>query len=157
VFFNIEYRWSASTFLVPLWRCRQSLSLAATTLNSIDLSKVTKLKVLKVRLTNLPPGRLTATLETLTAENRDLRQISIYLPFHRIPRGDARSFFGDDIYQKWLGLDRLLVQFWELHSIRTKVVVTESMWGDEEMKGRIGRLFPEMAARGIVDVAEECY
>ena len=96
-------------------------------------------------------------LETITPEHRDLRQVSIYLPFKRIPRiGAAQFSFGADIYEKWLELDRLLVQFWELRSIRPKVVVTESLQrGTQEMKDRIGCLFPEITLRGIIDLAEE--
>jgi len=44
-------------------------------------------------------------LETITPEHRDLRQVSIYLPF--IPRDDAAGFmfnFGVDLYEKWLRL-----------------------------------------------------
>jgi hypothetical protein len=68
-------------------------------------------------------------LETITPEHRDLRQVSIYLPFKRIPLGDATQFslYLGDVYEKWLELDSLLVQFWESHSIRPKVVVTDTV------------------------------
>jgi len=133
--------------------------LFAGTLDSIDLSKATKLKDLIFRLGVLGPGRVIATLETITPEHRDLRRVSIHLPFKRIPRGDAAGFrfsFGGDIYEKWLELDRFLVQFWEVRSVRPKVMVTESVWGTtQKMKDQIGRLFPEITARGIIDLAEE--
>jgi len=152
---DVKYKWFG-TFSVLFWRCRYS-PLFTGTLDPIDLSKATKLKDLIFRLKAMGPGRIIAMLETITPEHRDLRQVSIHLPFKRIPPiGDVQSYLEDHIYEMWLQLDRLLVQFWELRSIRPKVVVIDSSRGStQELKDQIGCLFPEITARGIIDLVED--
>ena len=62
----------------------------------------------------------------------------------------------EEIRGQWLGLDRLLIQFWESSSIRLKV--THAISKGEMQNGWI-RYFvegflPEIAERGIIDVVE---
>ena len=56
---------------------------------------------------------------------------------------------------QWLDVDRLLVQFWDLRSIRSKGVYLPMVEnGKMEIKDRAGRLLPELTKRGIIDLAE---
>lgn len=57
---------------------------------------------------------------------------------------------------RWSDLDRLLLKFWDSHSIRPKVV--DSRTEDEKRGTRdwVRYLFPEATKGGIIDVVELC-
>ena len=54
-----------------------------------------------------------------------------------------------------MDVDRLLVQFWDSRSIRSKFMYLP-MAGNEkvEIRDRAGRLLPELTKRGIIDLVE---
>ena len=93
-------------------------------------------------------------LQTVTPLHRDLRQISIYLPYYLLTFldnvGDRRTV-GEAISSQWYDLDRFLVQIWKLHSIRPKVGYAGSAEDVQNMEFYAEYLFPEMTRRGIVD------
>jgi hypothetical protein len=63
---------------------------------------------------------------------------------------DLRGTAGERIHGQWLDLDRLLVYFWELRSIRPKVVDTSKEdWGTGV---HFECLLPEITKRGLIDV-----
>jgi hypothetical protein len=117
----------------------------------VDLSKATKLKDAIFRCKSLDNGWLAMTLETITPEHRDLQQISIHTHFILSPEQQVK-----EAIRLWSDLDRALVQLWESHSIRVKVVYPRfPEWSVATTKVLLGRLFPEMTKRGIVNLAEE--
>ena len=94
------------------------------------------------------------TLRTITGEHRNLQQISIRVPpiadpGHDIPTIDGLC--GANPPLGWSDLDRLLVEFWELRSIPSKVV--RSMRGScpGVLKDWAKLLVPELMRRGIFD------
>ena len=51
----------------------------------------------------------------------------------------------------WLDVDRLLVKFWDSRLIRSKVVyIPERESEEKEARDRVGKLFPELAKRGMI-------
>jgi hypothetical protein len=95
---------------------------------------------------------IVTTLQTITPKHRDLRQITIKVSTV------ASSYIAPGISQtieevgcgQWLDLDRLLIQVWESHSIRPKIVsVAELCIGD-----RVQSFLPEVKKRGILDLVE---
>ena len=99
------------------------------------------------------------TLQTMTPKHRDLRQISIDLPFHLVISvgPNAWQTTGETIYGQWLDFDHLLVQFWESRSIRLRVMSTMSTREERAVRDLIGRLLPEITRRGIVDLVQSAY
>ena len=93
-------------------------------------------------------------LQTITAEHRDLQQISIHLPsyltFANIG-ADIRKMLGEVVSQLWFDLDHLLVQFWELRSIRPKVGRAGPVEEGQNIEYCLECLLPEITRRGIVD------
>jgi hypothetical protein len=113
---------------------------------SIDLSKATKLKDVVFQPGERSVEWVTMALQTITPEHRDLREVSIHLPYYLTLGGlfvNIKQFVGEAGYKKWLDLDRLLVQLWESHSIRPTV-----MSAAEHKKESVGVLFPEITERG---------
>ena len=99
---------------------------------------------------------VTATLKTITPQHRDLQQIAIYPD---IWDHDDGAGFEQIIYTtpgaQWLDVDRLLVQFWDSRSIRSKVMYLPVVENEKmEIKDRAGRLLPELTKRGIIDLVE---
>jgi hypothetical protein len=91
---------------------------------SIDLSKATKLKDVAFQPVIQSVKWVATTLRT-TPKPQDLREISIYLPYYVTATGvgvDVVQVIGEENWEEWLDLDRLLVQFWESGSIRPKVI-----------------------------------
>jgi hypothetical protein len=89
------------------------------------------------------------TLHTITPKHRDLRQITIDLPDSSVVIGasaDLGKAIGEEDFGQWLDLDRLLVQLWESHSIRSRVVYVE--WNN--MINGIRYLLPEITRRGLI-------
>jgi hypothetical protein len=120
---------------------------------SVDFSKATKLKSVVFRP---HPGRVewvTTALQTITSEHRDLRQISIRLPYFLTLDRDAtiRQAIAGEGSNLWLNLDCLLVQFWESHSIRPMIVY---MANKDITRDHIECLLPEITKRGVIDIFE---
>jgi hypothetical protein len=62
---------------------------------------------------------------------------------------------GDVTYGQWSDLDRLLVQLWESHPIRSMAVVfTKRVGESKKMRDRVGRLLPEITKKGEIDNVE---
>ena len=121
-------------------------------LPSLDLSKATKLKDIAFQTEQRSIEWVTTALQTITPQHQDLRQVLIHLPYYLTFSGlfaNIRQLVGEASYEKWLCLDRLLVQLWESHSIRPKVVSATA-----QKKESIGVLFPEITERGIIDLIE---
>lgn len=97
-------------------------------------------------------------LQTIAPEHRDPLRISIHVP-HCSPRRrgvDVRKLIGERAFGQWLELDRLLVRFWESHSIRPTVISTtpEEEKEKDDVRGCIECLLPEATKRGITDLVE---
>ncbi|KAF9644801.1 hypothetical protein BDM02DRAFT_3190251 [Thelephora ganbajun] len=119
---------------------------------SVDLSKATKLRDVIFRPASLSIAWITTALQNVSPEHRNL-QISIYLRYDLVlatTEPDAMQIVGG----QWSDLDHLLVQFWELRSIRTKLVCSAPEEEPQGMGEHIGRLLPEVTGRGIVDLVE---
>jgi hypothetical protein len=139
-----------------IYTCTHSLPLFVVDHSSvpIDLSKATKLKDVVFQPNSWRVEWIATTLQTITPKHRDLQQISIRVaPQSTIviagPGANGEPTIGEPIRGRCLGLDHLLVQLWVSHSIRPKVMYT-----GKDMRGYIGRLLPEIAERGIVDLVE---
>jgi hypothetical protein len=122
----------------------------------IDLSKVTKLKDVAFRPASLSVKWIATTLKTIS-KHRDLREISIHLDSYMAivgVGGNIMQVIGEEIWEEWLDLDRLLVQFWESSSIRPKVVVLMQIAGAWNTRYSVGyeRFLPEITERGIIDL-----
>ena len=122
---------------------------------SVDLSKVAKLRDMVFRPQSPAIAWVTAALQTITTEHRNLRSISIYAPFRFTqinPDANVRETIGGEIFDQWLDLDRLLVQFWESRSIRPNVVCTKVERGNKNTRYCIGCVLPEVTKRGVIDL-----
>jgi len=98
---------------------------------------------------------VTKALQTIQPEHQALRQISIHAPYHLTNAGThVKETVGEQIFQQWLDLDRLLVQFWEARSIRPKVVAVTPHKEKQDVRNCIGYLLPDTAIRGIIDLVE---
>ena len=98
-------------------------------------------------------------LQTITSKHRDLWQISIHVP-HDLTYPDLDMDVGriirEEICREWSGLDRLLVQFLESHSIRPRIVYPTLKEEKQSvyMRDIIGCLLPEITGREIIDLVE---
>jgi hypothetical protein len=124
----------------------------------IDLSKTTKLKDVVFQPMSRSVKWVITTLKT-TSKHRDLREISIYLPYSVATAGadaDAGRIIVGENFGEWLDLDRLLVEFWESSSIRPKVVCRTRAGGERDTSHCVGYqlLLPEITRRGIIDLVE---
>ena len=95
-------------------------------------------------------------LQTITPGHGDLRQITLHICGYsfRDPATYVRQMVGEAEYEQWVDLDRLLVQLWELHSIRPKVtygVVPEHR--EKDVIDCVSYLLPETTKKGTVDLA----
>ena len=124
----------------------------------IDLSKATKLKDVGLR-PGLSSEWVLTTLKTITSRHQDLRHISV-----RVPDIWSYAIHEDGVTvervveanpdTKWWDLDRLLIQFWESHSIRPTVVCLPVEIEKNGARYWSGHLFPESTRRGIIDLVE---
>jgi hypothetical protein len=115
---------------------------------SVDLSKATKLKEVVLRPGGLYPAWVDMTFKSITAEHRDLQQISIHIPFPTViveGPADAREFLGEELYGEWMDLDRTLTQLWESRAVCTKLLYKAE---DEKSCEIIRGLLPETMKRG---------
>ena len=116
---------------------------------SVDLSKATNLQDVSFRPKSMNIEWIVLTLRTITAEHRDLRQISIHAPYDPSVRASVgasvRQLLGEQICGSWLGFDSLLVQFWEVRSIRPRVICMT-----QHERHYIECLLREITKRGMV-------
>ena len=126
---------------------------------SIDLSRATRLKVVQFDCRDMSTQWIAMTLQTLTPKHRDFQRISFHIPYHHTVSAactDIRKIVGETAYEQWLDLDRLLVRFWESHSIRPKIAYPYR--SEEGRKGGmyfVSRLLPEITKRGAVDLVKD--
>ncbi|KAF9786149.1 hypothetical protein BJ322DRAFT_771169 [Thelephora terrestris] len=117
---------------------------------SIDLSSATKLREVTFWF-DYEAGWITNALKTILPEHRDLQEILICVYPSRDSSADdpvdSKKVVGEEVYERWMDLDDLLVQLWESHAVRTKLLV-------ERKAGKVYRivtgLLPEMMERGII-------
>ena len=102
---------------------------------------------------------ITEALKTITPNHRYLREIKIYVPFSPPSYDDGpvdvRQIVEEDTYLEWMDLDRTLVQLWESHAIRMKVVSreeTEKRW--RALRDFVGGLLPESTTRGMIEFVD---
>ena len=136
-----------TSFRRPLLYRKLTSVLVKSGPTSINLSKATRLKDMVFRVESRSIEWVTMTLQTITPEHRDLQQISICVPYYLTlfeVGANVRQTIGELICGHWLGLDHLLVQFWESRLIRPRVGCTDC----------IGSLLPEITRRGIMDLVE---
>ena len=122
---------------------------------SFDLSKATKLESIEVTY-HRNPQWVATVLRAITRDHKNLRQILI----------DTPHILHDQRYEhpvlvvltqarntRLLGLDRLLVQLSESHSIRPRIrYLVPSVMDRESAIGQMGSLLPEATTRGLVDL-----
>jgi hypothetical protein len=119
----------------------------------IDLSKATKLEDVAFDPDSWDIEWVVTALRTITPEHRDLRRISIHMPYRLTTTyggGNATQSIGDPVYGQWLGLDRLLVQLWESRSVRPRIIHMAT----QDLRDCAGFLLPEVTKRGIIDLVE---
>ena len=120
----------------------------------INLCKATKLKEVLFRCGSLVHecGWVLSSLKTITADHRDLQQISIRVPYPSDEGQHRRTMIGGETARpgmRWSDLDRLLVQLWESHSVRLRIVLP---WTRDKARanGWAGYLLPETTKRGVI-------
>ena len=120
---------------------------------SINLSKATKLKDIVFRCKELSSEWINMTLRTITPKHRSLQQISIHIPCIGDYMYDHSvvNLLRDPLPLQWSDLDRLLVEFWELCSIRSKVVCSRTRRGSATAADWAKYFVPESVERGIFD------
>ena len=127
------------------------LFVAHTSPASFDLSKATKLKDVVFRPGPWGVKRATTALQTITPEHRHLWQIAIHIPYYWTLAMLLAKVDGPTVevrFERWLDLDRVLIQFWESRSIRPNLIpVAKPDAGDQ-----IRYLLPEIMERGAIDL-----
>ena len=96
-------------------------------------------------------------LRTITTEHRDLWRITICLCYDTtlgFLGPNVRRRIGEQIYRRWSGLDHILVQIWELRSIRPKVIclTLKEELEVREMRDSIRCLLPEAAEKRLIEL-----
>ena len=130
------------------------------TLTPIDISRGTNLKNVTFRCESWDSAWVVLTLKTITPEHRNLRCISLDIPFTNYDITDPEDRKIVDWYEKvnpytrWSEIDRILVQFSELHPIRLELSCPRSET-KRRVKDLAEYLFPEMTRRKIVDFVEK--
>jgi hypothetical protein len=126
-------------------------------LGSTDLSKATKLQDIVFTCGSSPQWTI-MTLRTITPNHRNLRQISLSLPFgfcssNHDPTDLAylRRVTGEMAYAEWLKLDHLIAQLWESHSIRARIPYSVLSYDEIAVRRFVGGLLPEVTAGGVAD------
>ena len=75
---------------------------------------------------------------------------------NRTNSASVRLAIGGAIHEQWLELDRLLVQLWRLHSIRTMALYYPGKGGNDQNSSVYG-LLPEMARGGVADLVRRSW
>jgi hypothetical protein len=97
---------------------------------------------------------ITLTLQTVTSKHRNLRRVytsvlydaSLFNPNVRIEKA-----IGELSYNQWLGLDRLLTQLQDSHSIHPTICYDGSVQRKEEMYKNMRYLLPETTEKWAAD------
>ena len=122
-----------------------------------DLSTAISLNDVEFWDTKLNIQWITATLETITPNHRDLQGVPIHVAYKYDTHNagaNIRQTTGEVIYGYWLDLDRYLIQFWESRSILSKIIYCRTSQGEQgEAIVCVSRLLPEATRRGIIDLA----
>ncbi|KAF9789223.1 hypothetical protein BJ322DRAFT_1017929 [Thelephora terrestris] len=92
-------------------------------------------------------------LKTLTYKHSDLQKVSIYMDHYCGEPSNVRQAIGEEIYNQWMDLDRVLVRLWESNAIPTQIIYTTSR-GKEAGHEYVRGLLPEMTKRGIGEVGK---
>ena len=105
------------------------------------------------------PRSVASILQAITREShKNLQRILLDAPYiidsldiNPTDPTNVRHAIGEAAYAGWLELDRLLVQLWESHSVRSEVqyYVPLSV-GEENTTDCVKNLFPEATARGSI-------
>lgn len=96
-------------------------------------------------------------LETITSNHRDLRQITIHIPYNSDYNSDPNLIKEVEAAKpgtRWSDLDRLLVQLLEFHSIVSKIVCLRTEDGTMRVGDRTNHLLPRAVERGAVEIVE---
>jgi hypothetical protein len=112
----------------------------------LDLSKVNKLEDLSFRCGGWNIQQITTALQTV--QSKYLQQVTIH------PGAAFANQIVETVHQEWQDLDRLLVQFWNSHSIRPKFTYEADTEGDD-LRAFAPSLLPELTRRGLVDLVED--
>jgi len=89
------------------------------------------------------------------SQHRDLRRISIYVPYHLtfFDVGESvRQIIGGESFGHRSDADRLLIELWESRSILAWVVLMAPEGNTQGARDCIGLLLPEITMRGTVDL-----
>jgi hypothetical protein len=132
----------------------------------VDLSGATKLKHVVFQLDSWNVQWVITALQTTIPKHRDLRQITIDVPYNLARKTFETSFrqansfeenfkwaVGEANCEQWLDFDHLLVQLWESRSIHTKGECVVMCF----MKDYVLCLLPEATKKGIINLAEHQY
>ena len=131
------------------------LFLAESLSTSVDLSKATRLKDLTFRIDSSHTKWVTRALRTITANHRDLQQISISPAYYStivMFGANPRQDIGEQMLGQWLELDRLLRQIWESYSIPPKILCYALSCKEEATRMFVGRLLPETTGGGTINL-----
>ena len=128
----------------------------------IDLSKALQLEDVALQSINSSNVQwVSTTLQTVTADHRNLREVLLYAPcLHCGPAStpdhanpaDITHAIGGAAYRQWLEFDRLLARLWESHSIHLKVLCYKRQDGTDCRCANI--LLPEVTRRGMADLVK---
>lgn len=112
----------------------------------LDLSKATKLRDISLRCNG--PNVQPFAMALQTVQSKHLQQITIQ------PCGAFAYPVEETVLQKLQNLDRTLVQFWNSHRIRPKIMFVAGK-GENDLRGLAPSLLPELMRRGVVDLVEK--
>ena len=120
----------------------------------IDLSKATKLKELKLHFQDLAVAWIASTLKTITSKHMDLREVLItgQALFSSTDWSTNAAAVGDSTRTQWVDLERIIIQLWESHSVRTKVKYYSMR--REESNELMRDLLPEATRKGVVELVD---
>lgn len=102
---------------------------------------------------NFSVAWVTTTLNTITAEHRNLREILLHgadLFKCIVSLVNARRVVGDELFQQWMDFDRSLIRLWESHAVRIRITYPSGR--REELCEFMGDLLPETMKRGLVEL-----
>ena len=154
----LDITYPSSMFaLVLSWGCCLPSLVGGSDPAPIDLSKAKKLKDLIFRPGSGTVEWVIMALQTIAPKHRDLRRITIHIPFHWSPASlysNAWQTIGAPVRRRWLDLDRLLVQFRESRSICPKIVCIAQAEGERNARVCVGYLLPEITEGGTSELVE---
>ena len=76
-------------------------------------------------------------LRTITSTHKDLREVSLIIPFLSIPINEG---FGEGVYTQWADLDHALAQLRQSHPIRVRLAY---LVGSDPEAGKMASEFIE--------------